>query len=312
MPVERLSTPRELRGERIRTLSDFQFRVWSTYKVAADDFGVMPMAASSLKAFNPAFEERPDRALVAVLRAFVDSLLLLPFEDQRREFVCSPEWQTHQRIRFPRESHYPIPPDDLRQRFDEATRKLFRERLEKASASSKDLGDITEPPRERYGETSDLSRNLSVINSESPARGGARNANAYANDRKNFEKGSGEKPDIGPLINNWVTFHKSCTGRGVPSVSATTQYQPAEKLLSAYPLERVWEMARALLTTTHWDGKPRNIAMLCSLAPELDRWLDEHPGVPFRSPISSAQTKAANTAAAGVEWMSICDAKVGA
>src|SRR5688572_4772864 len=112
MPVDRLLHPRQLDSRKISELSHLDYRVWSTYILVADDFGVMPMEATKIQVSRALAKERP-RIIASSLTRIVAVEVVRQFEHQRQPFIWSPEWQFHQKIRYPRreETHYPPPPE---------------------------------------------------------------------------------------------------------------------------------------------------------------------------------------------------------
>ena len=127
MPADRLTHPRIGRSRKVTALTDFEFRVWDTYRWAADDFGVMPKAASKLRGENDALRRQHTEEEVEVaLQRLVEIDLVAEFEHQGSIFVCSPTWNTHQKIEHPRQTHYPARSVEVFDSMDVTTRKLFR------------------------------------------------------------------------------------------------------------------------------------------------------------------------------------------
>lgn len=127
---------RAMKSAKVSALSDFDFRVWATYELIADDCGVMPATAAELQAGNDALEDRPAKALLKALANIVAAGLLLRYEHQGRAYVCQHDWQDYQKIRYPRESHYPFPPAETVAQFTSATAELFQLRLDKRAESA--------------------------------------------------------------------------------------------------------------------------------------------------------------------------------
>lgn len=105
--------PRIGDSDKIALLTDAEFRVWVTYVLAADDFGVMPMMASKIQSAHRALSHRPAKQIVKALEQMAAASLLAAFTHQSGSFVWTPSWQFHQKIRFPRveQTHYPAPPE---------------------------------------------------------------------------------------------------------------------------------------------------------------------------------------------------------
>jgi len=175
MPVDRLLHPRIGDSEKVAKLTDLEFRVWITYLLAADDFGVMPMLASKVQAVDRTLANRRrvqvDRALVVM----VDVGLVNCFDHQGQLFIYSPSWQTHQRIRHPRRSHYPKPSEMDLESCDQETRALFEQHdgPMAATSSEESSGDISPESalaRARTRETANGQRLTAIANGKSEQR----------------------------------------------------------------------------------------------------------------------------------------------
>jgi hypothetical protein len=139
MPADRLTHPRIGRSRKVTTLTDFEFRVWDTYRWAADDFGVMAKSASKLRGENDALRvQHTDDEVMAALQKSIEIDLITEFDHQAALYVCSLVWQTHQKIEHPRQTHLPAPSPQVIASMDVPTRKLFRDfhnDLRKSAAS---------------------------------------------------------------------------------------------------------------------------------------------------------------------------------
>ena len=108
-------------------LTDFEYRVWDTYKWAADDFGVMPKSAVTLRGENDALrDQHTDAEVAAAVQRLIDVDLIVEFDHQGAPFVCSLTWNAHQKITYPRQTHLPAPPPQLLDRMEVTERKFFR------------------------------------------------------------------------------------------------------------------------------------------------------------------------------------------
>ena len=125
MPVDRLLHPRIGDSEKIATLTDLEFRVWIAYLLAADDFGVLPMLAAKIQAIDRTLSNRKRLRVDRALATLVDVGLVEQFDHQGQMFIFSKSWQTHQRIRHPRRTYFPKPPDSLCQICDSVTQELL-------------------------------------------------------------------------------------------------------------------------------------------------------------------------------------------
>lgn len=154
MPQDRFLHPRFGQSEKVNQLTDFEFRVWATYIVKADDYGVMRASAVTLQEANDSLARKPVKVVERGLQAIVDLGLLTDFEHQGRRYVCQLDWQEFQKVRYPRESSNPIPPSAVLERCDEDTRELFS----LASVSSRKI-PAEYPPLARTGGRERLTAN---------------------------------------------------------------------------------------------------------------------------------------------------------
>lgn len=168
MPADRLTHPRIGRSRKVRALNDLEFRVWDTYRWAADDFGVLPKSSTTLRGANDALRDQHTEPEIAVaLQRLVEIELLVEFDHQGAPFVCSLEWNKHQKIMYPRQTFLPVPPPQVFERMDVSTRKLFRNfheyfqksqnsraraRAKRLTAKAKGKRLKATAPRERSGE----------------------------------------------------------------------------------------------------------------------------------------------------------------
>lgn len=126
MPQDRLRSPRGSRGRRITLLTDFEFRVWDQYQLTADDFGVMRRSAINIQAENDSLADRPSVDVQAALERLVEVELVEAFEHQGRGYICQKDWQSFQKVEYPRLTTLPKPTDDVMARCDAGTQRLFK------------------------------------------------------------------------------------------------------------------------------------------------------------------------------------------
>lgn len=186
MPVERLSHPSDGTSKKLCALNDFEFRVWSQYKLAANDFGVMAYSPAPLIAENRSLEQRGVSKVRKALDRIVGLGLLLVFEHQGDPFVCSPRWGDFQQVRYPRKSHLPLPTGTALIACSASTRTLF---LRKGSAnvteeSPEDFSSVSEPPVRGRARTAHTNTNA--------------NANADAVAQGESERGLGRRSTLMP------------------------------------------------------------------------------------------------------------------
>ena len=109
MPASRVLHARLGHSARVSRLSDLAFRVWTTYVLGADDFGVMRADAVAFQAAHDALRERPAEAVTASIDRLVEVGLVSAFEHRGMRFLYHAEWQDFQRVRFPGRTTHPLP-----------------------------------------------------------------------------------------------------------------------------------------------------------------------------------------------------------
>lgn len=128
-------------------LSDLEFRVYMHYIVAANDLGVMPATAAKFQGDNSALSTRPARKVQAAIDQIVELGLLQVFTAEGQRYLWCLKWQDWQGLKWPRRSHYPVPPD--RGEASPATARLFRDYGERLRNTSEDSEEIGSPSRAR-------------------------------------------------------------------------------------------------------------------------------------------------------------------
>jgi hypothetical protein len=93
--------------------------------LGADDYGVIPMDGAVLRALDRVHLARlQDEEVVVAMKRVLQVELFLPFDHQGDPFAFDPRWQTFQKVRYPRGTHYPAVPEANWARCDERTRTL--------------------------------------------------------------------------------------------------------------------------------------------------------------------------------------------
>lgn len=178
MAGQRMLHPEQSTSRKVTALSDFEYRVWEQTKLSADDFGVLPYDALTLRAENSRLKKRAtERQVVEALETLVRLHLLLTFEHQGEMYACAPVWQTWQQVRYPRKTSRPKPPAAVLALCDEATVYLFSIHpggcALPAKKKQRDSGEIS---KSLQSESEATVKSSAVCGAEVPA-----NANAHAN-----------------------------------------------------------------------------------------------------------------------------------
>ena len=109
MPADRLFHARLGHSAKVSSLSDLEYRVWTTYVLAADDFGVMRAEAVAFQAAHDALGARPAKAVRRAIERLVEVELVAAFEHQGARYVYQTDWQDFQRVRYPLRTMHPLP-----------------------------------------------------------------------------------------------------------------------------------------------------------------------------------------------------------
>lgn len=114
-------------GDRSSSLSDFEFCVWISYQLAADDFGVCPATAAKLRGSSPRLRKKPERVVQAAIERLVAVGLCQVFTDGPQRYLYQPDWQDWQRLKHATASSLPPIPAELLEKCSPKTRALFAE-----------------------------------------------------------------------------------------------------------------------------------------------------------------------------------------
>ena len=93
MPADRLFHARLGHSAKVSNLSDLAFRVWVTYLLAADDFGVMRADAVAFQAAHDALRERSAEEVGASIERLVEVGLVEVFGHQGARYLFQRDWQ---------------------------------------------------------------------------------------------------------------------------------------------------------------------------------------------------------------------------
>ena len=109
MPADRLLHARLGHSAKVSSLSDLEFRVWMTYVLAADDFGVMRADAVAFQAAHDGLSSRPANAIKRCIERLVQVGLVAAFVHQGSRYLYQTDWQDFQRVRYPLRTMRPLP-----------------------------------------------------------------------------------------------------------------------------------------------------------------------------------------------------------
>ena len=109
MPADRFFHARLGHSAKLSSLSDLEYRVWTTYVLAADDFGVMRADAVAFQAAHDALRTRPPRAITRSIDRLVTVGLVAAFLHQGARYLYQADWQDFQRVRYPGRTMHPLP-----------------------------------------------------------------------------------------------------------------------------------------------------------------------------------------------------------
>ena len=109
MPADRLLHARLGHSAKVSSLSDLEYRVWTTYVLAADDFGVMRAEAVAFQAAHDGLSGRPAKAVQRCIERLVEVGLVAAFAHQGSRYLYQADWQDFQRVRYPLRTMHPLP-----------------------------------------------------------------------------------------------------------------------------------------------------------------------------------------------------------
>lgn len=152
MPDDRLFHKRLGHSEKVATLTDFEYVVWTAYVLSADDFGVMRFSAISLQADHDRLAVKPAKAVQRAMDRVRDVGLIHTFAHQGRVYALQGDWQDWQHVDYPRATINPKPDETALLRCSEATRKLFEHHPGGWRGKRRNLSRVSETPLEGIAE----------------------------------------------------------------------------------------------------------------------------------------------------------------
>ena len=306
MPADRLFHARLGHSAKVSSLSDLEYRVWSTYVLAADDFGVMRADAVAFQAATDALRARPARVIGRAVMRLVTVGLVALFRHQDGRYLYQPDWQDFQKVRYPLRTLHPLPAEA---EVSARTRHLWSTHpggmkvpaMPKSSATSRGQGpegtgtgtgevaedagtarvSVLEESRNGSEAVPEDSRNVpegfrSHARSCETANGSWLTANGESG---GGGAGEGEPPEVASRAAAFVERYRSALyprHRGVAYAPTraveAADADAAERLCATYGDEELERFAERFLTVEghpFLDGRTRTLSMLLSRAPAL-------------------------------------------
>ena len=234
MPADRFFHPRLGHSDRVTALTDFEYRVWSQYILSADDFGVMRFSAVTVQADNDALGARKPAQVQRALDRLVSVRLVVPFEHQGRQYVFQPDWQTFQKVEWPRSTIQPKPTTELLALCSDGTAALFE----------KHPGGVTKRKPKPLGDNS--APILRTVPELSPSLARARpRETAQANGSGSLEERAGRLRE--ELYPDWYAKYRH--GARLRLIANSLEFQDAMSLVRVWDDARIEKLARIVLTT---------------------------------------------------------------
>jgi hypothetical protein len=275
MPQDRLLHPKASHSAKVTLLTDFEYRVWTQYMLSADDFGVMRASVVTLQADNDAIHARPARVVERALEHVIAVALVKTFEHQGRRFLYQYDWQTWQKVEYPRATLEPVPPSETLALCDAVTQLLFG--LHPGGKGEKFLW-----PRKKSPMRSETSPNES---GKSPTNAGAQarvvaNASGYRLTQEASAERTGliVPDDVGERAGRFLEkyaelYAKHRHGAKILRMRPALDWDKACNLCQTWDDARLEKMAVILLTTNDdWiAGTDRGFGVFVARA----QWCDE-------------------------------------
>lgn len=209
-------------SQKLAELTDYEFRVWNQYRASADDFGVCPFLPAKLQGENRRLAlDAPGKVLRAMKR-LIEVELVIPFGHQGMVFICSPNWQTFEDIKYPRRSLNPVPTPEVMALCDEATQELFKK--------SENVSENSLSTRASAQETQTLTKTLTLIETKTRAGG----------------------PEFLESPNTWTRLVEELAVIGVSDLTIGTWFRPC-RLMGDYQDRLIVAVPNAL--TSEWIAK---------------------------------------------------------
>lgn len=269
MPDDRLFHLALGHSEKVNRLTDFERGVWFVYKLASDDFGVMRFSATPLQDAALWLEKKPAKAVLRALETLCEVGLIARFTHQGQTYVYQADWQTWQKITYPRPTKQPAPNAAA---LDINTAWLFAHHPEGGRLPSwQDPSLVTEKSGKRTGKNRE-----DFSNSPSLVRGTYTNTTTTTSTKTNTDDEIGER--AGRFVNEVYPELYAKYRKGARYVSKPAlDFQEALQLCRTWDDERLVKIATVFLTTDHEFAEKgsRTMAQFRSLASWCDSRLAE-------------------------------------
>ena len=248
MPADRVLHPRLGHSAKVSSLSDLAFRVWTTYVLAADDFGVMRADGVAFQAAHDALRERPVEEVAVSIERLVAVGLVSAFEHQGARFLYQADWQDFQRVRFPARTPHPLPAEAM---VSWRTLHLWSAHPggSRLPAQPRGTGGASAQLRNYFGTTSEVVRNNFRSSSEvvphqqfrgdsasEQVRGGPRRHFGTTSEARARDRAHGT--DLRSLSTKPSTHRESETGGGGLGEGAAGRQTPEVRSRAAALVER--------------------------------------------------------------------------
>lgn len=274
MPDERFFHKRLGHSAKVNKLTDFEDRVWRAYVLSADDFGVMRFAAIALQADHDYCASRPQKLVQKALERVHEVGLIVTFEHQGHTYCAQQDWQEHQRVKHPRRTINPMPPDSMLSDFSSKTVALFadwpgksKEKVqEDLGNSSATFGDLARAP----------SREMANANGyRLPAN--ANGPRPVPRDPSPSEVSNEVAERAGRFCERYADLYVKHRKGARYVAKPALDFQEALQLCQVWPDDRLDKLAQVFLTTDHdfAERGSRTMAQFRSMASWCDSRLVE-------------------------------------
>lgn len=273
MPADRFLHKRAGQGERTGELSHLEWRVWTVYLIAADDFGVMWAHESMLHSASPGLISETPRKLRAALEKLVNSKLLGRFTHQSRHYLYQRDWQEWQKVKFPSETELPKIPDEMLDGCSDGTKRLVSAWPGGRPVPSKEEWQHFQSTSEVAGEELPQSLTKNFPNTSPSCARAPAGANGSGS---GYGYGSSEIPDdlqsVGEFIDGYRERYRKVTGGSLPLVNSPKDLGIATRMLKTWPKDRLLDMAEIFFhrSDRQVEGKPKTLAFFEPMAPWCD------------------------------------------